>query len=143
MTPEPPEGGGESGVGTPPAGLGTTEVDAGRGERHTRLSGAWAAIVVAVLLGIALIDFIVQNTRSVRIEFFSASGHVPLAVALLAAAVASAIVVLGIGLARMAQLRLAVRRHRRHAQARTGPLAPQDQQEGRRSEGGSDEPRRR
>lgn len=126
MTTEAPEGGGES-LGEPSStSLVATEPEAVRGERHTRLSGAWAAVAVAVLLGIALIDFIVQNTRSVRIEFFAASGHVPLAVALLAAAVATAIVVLGVGLGRMAQLRLAVRRHRRRAQVRMG--APQDQQ---------------
>lgn len=120
MTTEGASDSGESVAELPPDSLGSTEVGAVRGERHTRLSGAWAAIVVAVLLGVALIDFIVQNTRPVRIEFFAAAGHVPLAVALLAAAVASAIVVLGVGLGRTVQLRLAVRRHRRLAQARTG-----------------------
>lgn len=83
------------------------------GVRHTRTSAAWVAISVAVLFGIALIDFIAQNTRDVRIEFFSASGRIPIAVALLAAALCGAIVVLAIGIGRVAQLRLHMRRQRR------------------------------
>lgn len=82
--------------------------------RHTRTSAAWAATAVAVIFGVALIDFIAQNTRGVRIEFFGASGRMPIAVALLAAAVAGAIVVLAIGVGRVMQLRLAMRRQRKH-----------------------------
>jgi uncharacterized integral membrane protein len=73
------------------------------------------AVAVGVVLGVALIDFIVQNTRSVRIEFFSASGRIPVAVALLAAAVAGALVVLIAGVARTTQLRLSRRRERHQA----------------------------
>jgi uncharacterized integral membrane protein len=80
------------------------------GARHTRISGAWVAVAVAVVLGAALVDFIVQNTRSVRIEFFAASGHIPVAVALLVAALAGAFLVLAVGIARTTQLRLANRR---------------------------------
>jgi uncharacterized integral membrane protein len=68
------------------------------------------AVIVATVLGIALIDFIVQNTRSVRIEFFGANGQMPVAVALLGAALAGALLVLAFGIARTTQLRLAVRR---------------------------------
>jgi uncharacterized integral membrane protein len=85
--------------------------------RHTRTSAAWAAVTVAVLLGVALIDFIAQNTRDVRIEFFSTSGRIPIAVALLAAALAGAVVVLAIGVGRVTQLRLTMRRQRRHHEA--------------------------
>jgi uncharacterized integral membrane protein len=70
------------------------------------------AVAVAVLLGVALIDFIVQNTRSVRIEFFSVTGQIPVAVALLAAAVSGALVVLVAGVARTTQLRIGRRRER-------------------------------
>jgi uncharacterized integral membrane protein len=86
-----------------------------RGEefRHTRTSAAWVAITVAVLFGVALIDFIAQNTRDVRLEFFAARGQIPLSVALLAAALAGAVVVLAIGIGRVAQLRLTMRRQRR------------------------------
>jgi uncharacterized integral membrane protein len=80
------------------------------GARHTRISGAWVSVAVAVVLGAALIDFIVQNTRSVRIEFFAANGQIPVAVALLGAALAGAFLVLAVGVARTTQLRLANRR---------------------------------
>jgi uncharacterized integral membrane protein len=76
----------------------------------TRIGSVWMAVAVAVLLGVALIDFIVQNTRSVRIEFFSVTGQIPVAVALLAAAVSGALVVLVAGVARTTQLRIT--RHR-------------------------------
>ena len=36
--------------------------------RHTRVSAAWTAVAIAVLLGVALIAFIVQNTQKVQIE---------------------------------------------------------------------------
>ncbi len=80
------------------------------GVRHTRIGSAWVAVAVAAVLGIALVDFIVQNTRSVRIEFFSASGQIPVAVALLGAALVGAFLVLTVGIARTTQLRLATRR---------------------------------
>jgi uncharacterized integral membrane protein len=67
-----------------------------------------------VIVGVALIDFIAQNTRDVRIEFFGAHGQMPIAVALLAALVAGAIIVLAVGVGRVAQLRLTMRRQRKH-----------------------------
>jgi uncharacterized integral membrane protein len=82
--------------------------------RHTRTSAAWFAIAIGVIVGVALIDFIAQNTRDVRIEFFGAHGQMPIAVALLAALVAGAIIVFAIGVGRVAQLRLAMRRQRKH-----------------------------
>jgi uncharacterized integral membrane protein len=85
--------------------------------QHTRTSTAWAGVVVAVLFGLALIVFIAQNTSDVRIKFFSASGHIPIAVALLAAALAGAIVVVAVGVGRVIQLRLNLRRQRRASKA--------------------------
>jgi uncharacterized integral membrane protein len=70
-------------------------------------------VSVAALLGVALIDFIVQNTRSVRVEFFGASGQMPVAVALLGAALVGAFLVLAVGIARTTQLRLAMKRGRK------------------------------
>lgn len=88
--------------------------------RHTRTSAAWAAIVVAILFGVALIDFIAQNTSDVRIEFFSVSGRMPIAVALLAAALAGAVVVVAVGVGRVFQLRMNLRRQRRRTTAQNG-----------------------
>ena len=75
----------------------------------TRTSWTWVALIIGVVLGIALVDFLAQNTRSTEIEFFSASGHVPLTAALLVAALAGASVVLVVGVVRMTQLRRGVR----------------------------------
>jgi uncharacterized integral membrane protein len=90
-----------------------------RGEhfRHTRISAAWVSVVVAIIFGVALIDFIAQNTRDVHIDFFSVSGRMPIAVALLVAALSGAIVVVGVGVGRVAQLRLTMRRQRRRHDA--------------------------
>jgi uncharacterized integral membrane protein len=83
------------------------------GIHHTRIGRAWIAVIVAAVLGVALVDFIVQNTRSVRIEFFGASGQIPVAVALLGAALVGAFIVLAVGIARTTQLRIATRRGKR------------------------------
>jgi uncharacterized integral membrane protein len=95
--------------------------------RHTRISAVWAAVFVAVLFGVGLVDFIAQNTRDVRVNFFSVSGRMPGAVALLAAALAGAIVVLAVGVCRVAQLRLNMRRQRRRSTSETGASAGDDE----------------
>jgi uncharacterized integral membrane protein len=71
------------------------------------------AVIVAAVLGVVLVDFIVQNTRSVRVEFFAANGQMPVAVALIGAALVGAFLVLTIGIARTTQLRIATRRGKR------------------------------
>jgi len=92
------------------------------GVRHTRISGAWTAVAIAALLGVALIVFIVQNTQKVQIKFFGASGHLPLVVTLLAAAIVGALIVLVAGISRITQLRLSARRRskRRNADGEGG-----------------------
>jgi uncharacterized integral membrane protein len=85
----------------------------GDGVRNTRSGGAWAAVALAAVVGAALIDFIVQNTRSVRIEFFDVNWQMPVAVALLGSALAGALLVLAARVARTTQLRLAHRRGRK------------------------------
>jgi uncharacterized integral membrane protein len=107
--------------------------------RHTRISAVWAAVFVAVLFGVALVDFIAQNTRDVRINFFSVSGRMPGAVAILAAAVAGAIVVLAVGVCRVAQLRLNMRRQRRQSASESGvAIGDGDRPVDRGNEGSSD-----
>jgi uncharacterized integral membrane protein len=75
----------------------------------TRTSWTWAFLIVALILGIALVDFLALNTRSTKIEFFWASGHVPLTAALIVGALAGASVVLVVGVMRMIQLRRGLR----------------------------------
>ncbi len=95
-----------------------------KGVRHTRVSAAWAAVAVVVILCVALVAFLAQNTRSVQISFFGASGHPPIAVALFAAALVGALIVLAVGIARTAQLRIAARRQANAADHPAVPAAP-------------------
>jgi uncharacterized integral membrane protein len=71
------------------------------------------AVTVAVIFLVLLVIFIGQNNRSVPVYFLGANGHVSEAVALLASAVAGAVFVLAIGIARITQLRIRGRRHNR------------------------------
>lgn len=80
---------------------------------RTRTSAAWVGIVVASLLAIAVLIFIIQNNASVRIGWLGLHVRLPLAVALLMAAVAGALIVVLSGGARIVQLRVAHRRAKR------------------------------
>ncbi len=82
------------------------------GERQTRLSGAWTAVVIGILALVILV-FILQNLQSVELSFLVFHGHLPLAVALLFAVILGAIIVLTFGGARITQLRMVARRARR------------------------------
>jgi uncharacterized integral membrane protein len=108
-----------------PVGERQQSENVGGGVRHTRISAAWTAVVVAALLGVALIGFIVQNTQTVQIKFFGASGHIPLVVALLAAAIVGTLIVLVVGISRITQLRLSARRRSKQTMAveENGPTA--------------------
>jgi uncharacterized integral membrane protein len=78
---------------------------------RTRTSSVWVSISVALIFLVLLIIFIAQNDRKVPLHFLGASGNVSEALALVAAAVAGAILVLLVGVARIVQLRLGGRRH--------------------------------
>jgi uncharacterized integral membrane protein len=82
------------------------------GERRTRLSGAWTALVVGVLALVVILVFIVQNLQSVELSFLAYHGRLPLAVALLFAVILGAVIVAAFGGARIRQLRMVVRRTR-------------------------------
>jgi uncharacterized integral membrane protein len=81
----------------------------------TRLSGAWTAAVVAIVLVVAMLIFILQNGGQVPISFVSAHGHLPLGVAMLFSAVVGAAIVVGCGAARILQLRRVAKRRSRAA----------------------------
>jgi uncharacterized integral membrane protein len=53
----------------------------------TRISAAWFGVVAAALVLVLLLIFILQNTRSAKITYFTVSGTIPLGVALLFAAI--------------------------------------------------------
>ena len=85
------------------------------GERQTRLSGAWTAIVIGLVGLIVILVFILQNQQSVEVTFLVFKGHLPLAVALLFALILGAIIVVAFGAARILQLRMVAGRARRKA----------------------------
>jgi uncharacterized integral membrane protein len=92
------------------------------GERQTRLSGAWTALVVGVLVLLVILIFILQNLQSVEVHFLFLQGNLPLAVALLFAMVLGAIVVLAFGAVRILQLRIVARRARRQDKQSSQPV---------------------
>jgi lipopolysaccharide assembly protein A len=89
------------------------------GERQTRLSGAWTAIVIGLVALVLILVFILQNQQSVDVTFLFFKGHLPLAVALLFALILGAIIVVAFGAARILQLRMVAGRARRKAPAST------------------------
>ena len=76
------------------------------GERRTRLSGAWTAIVVGIVALVLILVFILQNLQSVEVAFLPFHGRLPLAVALLFAMILGAVIVVAFGGARILQLRM-------------------------------------
>jgi len=80
---------------------------------RTRTSTAFSGFVAGAIVLILLLIFILENTQSVKISYFGASGHVALGVALLLAAVGGALLVGILGAARIAQVRRHAKRHSR------------------------------
>jgi lipopolysaccharide assembly protein A len=91
------------------------------GERQTRLSGAWTAVVVGLVALVLILVFILQNQQSVDVTFLVFKGHLPLAVALLFALILGAVIVVAFGAARILQLRMVARGARRKAPTSTPP----------------------
>jgi putative membrane protein len=83
------------------------------GERQTRLSGAWTAIVIGLVALVVILVFILQNQQTVQVTFLVFDGHLPLAVALLFALILGAVIVVAFGAARILQLRMVAGRARR------------------------------
>ena len=79
----------------------------------TRTSMVWTMVGTGVVLLVAILVFILQNGQRVRVRFLTANGTLPLGVALLFAALLGALLVLVAGAARVLQLRVVARRHRR------------------------------
>ena len=80
----------------------------------TRISAAWVATAVALLLLVMLIVFILQNTARVEVHYLGLAGSLPLGMALLIAAVGGGVVVAIAAIARVTQLRMKARRTRQH-----------------------------
>lgn len=81
--------------------------------RGTRTGRAWVAVCAAALITVALIVFMIQNTRTARVTFLGMTGSTSLALMLLIAAIGGILLTLILGSARILQLRHAVRRRGR------------------------------
>ncbi len=81
--------------------------------KRTRMGGLWLASGSFAVVLLLLLIFILENSKSVDVAYFGVHGHVPLGVALLLAAVLGILMVVIPGTARIVQLRLTARRHRR------------------------------
>jgi uncharacterized integral membrane protein len=79
----------------------------------TRTSIVWTMVGIGVVLLVAILVFILQNGQRVRVRFLMVDGTLPLGVGLLFAALLGALLVLVAGAARVLQLRVVARRHRR------------------------------
>jgi uncharacterized integral membrane protein len=71
----------------------------------TRTSAAWFGVCVGVLVLVALVVFMLQNTGPVAVSFLGMTGTAPLALALLIAGLGVGIVVLVFASLRIGQLR--------------------------------------
>jgi lipopolysaccharide assembly protein A len=91
------------------------------GERRTRLSGAWTAVVVGLVALVVILVFILQNQQGVEIKFLMFEGNLPLAIALLFALILGAIIIFAFGAARILQLRMVAGRARRKGPTSTPP----------------------
>jgi uncharacterized integral membrane protein len=80
---------------------------------RTRTSVTFTSLIAGLVLLILLLVFILENTKSVQVSYFGASGRVSLGIALLLSAVAGALIVGLAGVARLVQLRRRIRRGRR------------------------------
>jgi uncharacterized integral membrane protein len=98
--------------------------------RRTRVGGVWVASGLFALVLLLLLIFILQNGTKVDIKFFGASGHLPLGVALLLAAVLGVLLVALPGSARIIQLRRTARRHRKVDAKSSAAAAAADQAHG-------------
>lgn len=81
--------------------------------RRSRVGSVRSALIISAVILVLLLIFILQNGHSVKVSFLGASGHMPLAVAMLFAAIAGALLIAIPGTLRIIQLRHGARRQHR------------------------------
>jgi uncharacterized integral membrane protein len=107
----------------PPTEPSVAETSSRRPTARTRISATWVAVIVAALVLVLLLIFILQNTESVKVSFFTAEGTMPLGVALLLAAIGGILLAALVASLRIWQLRHRLRRSTDTAGRRLGPSA--------------------
>lgn len=81
--------------------------------RPTRVSAAWMATAVGLLLLLLLLIFILQNLQRATIHYLWLDGSIPVGVALFGASVVGGAVVAIAGASRIVQLRRTARQRKR------------------------------
>ena len=128
MTNKPETTGSDEQVRPPATGTTTDVTEEPRGGRRgkgagkrgshpagrTKLGAAWVSLVVTAIVLILLVIFFLQNARSVPIHYLGASGHFPLAVALVLTAIGGVILGALPAGARVLQLRHTIKKQSRH-----------------------------
>lgn len=104
-TPQPGSGAAEE-ASPPPAGRPVES------RRPTRVSAAWVAVAVSLVMLLLLLVFILQNGQRASVHFLWLDGSVPIGVALFAAAILGGGLVAIAGASRIVQLRRSARRAR-------------------------------
>ncbi|MDA8283728.1 MAG: lipopolysaccharide assembly protein LapA domain-containing protein [Actinomycetota bacterium] len=74
-------------------------------------------VLPALVVLMLIVLFVLQNSQSAKVSFLTASGRLPLAIALLAAVALGALFVLTLGSIRILQLRKLIRRSSRRTEA--------------------------
>jgi uncharacterized integral membrane protein len=99
--------------GSPAQPAAASPADVGRAIPRTRVSATYVGLICSLVVLVVLLVFILENTRRVPVTFFGATGHLPLGVALLLAAVAGAVILGVVATVRILQLRRRVRQAHR------------------------------
>jgi lipopolysaccharide assembly protein A len=84
---------------------------------HTRISGMRTSLIAAAVGLIVVMIFIIQNAHAVNISFLGVHLVLPLAGALLLAAIAGSLLTVAAGPVRLTRLRQSMRRGLRKSQA--------------------------
>ncbi len=114
MTNNPPSAADPLQPNSTPSQPGPTGGPSSRPTGRTRISGTWVGVIIATLILVLLLVFILQNTKSVKVSYFTVNGTMPLGVALLLATIGG-VLLAGI----VASLRIWQLRHRLNKSGQT------------------------
>lgn len=79
-------------------------------KERTRTKVVFSSVVAGLVILVLLLVFILENTQSVKVSYFGASGQIALGLALLLAAVGGGLLAAIAGSARVLQLRRRIKR---------------------------------
>lgn len=81
-----------------------------RAVERTRASALWTAAAIGLVVLVAILIFVVQNSERVQIQFLGMKGTMSIGLAVLVAALLGALLMLAIGTVRILQLRRVAKR---------------------------------